>query len=967
MKKFFTRSMLLSGALFFASIGLGLAQTSISGKVTDADTGEELAGVNVVVQGTVTGTITDLSGSFSLSTSTTPPFNVVVSYVGYASQAIEITDTNVSGLAVSLSSSTIMGQEIVISASRVEESILESPVTIEKFDVLAIRETPSPSFYDAIANMKGVDLSSQSITHKTVNARGFSSNGNTRFVQLIDGIDNQAPGLNFAAGNIVGISDIDLESAELIPGAASALYGPNALNGILLMRSKSPFEYQGLSAMARYGFAKIDSKDIDGTEVEGSEPYSEFSFRYAKAFNNKFAFKVSASYINTQDFVGQDYRDQTDVERTTVEPGLASQNPFYDGVNVYGDVTVTTGIVADAAIAAGNAPNATPEAIATAGQLSALRSLIPDGAAGAFTAPGFTEVSYVDNTTESLKINGALHYRLNEKMEASASFNWGSGSTVYTANDRFVLDNFSIWNAKLELKGDNFFLRGYTTQEDSGDTYAAGTLASNINQGTYLVDYLGTFVGARTGLATNGNPQDIASAHAIAKAFADERQPQPGTQAFRDLQEQSRNNPIPAGSLFNDETNMYHVEGMYNFKNEISFADVIAGFNFRRYDLVSGGTLFAFEDPANQEEFSYNEVGAYAQLSKALAQDKLKLQGSVRYDKNENFASQFSPRVSAVISPVPDHNIRLSFQRGFRIPTAQDQFIDLNVVTRRLIGSNPILVDRYNFETNTVYTAPSLAAARAANDISLLEEVEFSEFKTEKISTFEIGYKGLIAEKLFFDAYYYHSSYQDFIAEILFSQAVDVTDFDATDGYNPAPGYGESHSIEQQQDIVANEVVGGRVQEYGFDVNADGNVTSHGWAAGLDYSLPRGFRLTSNVSWNKLIDQQDLIDQGFRSSYNTPEWRTNFTFSNREVINNLGFNITYRWQDAFFWEASFGKGVIPAFGTVDAQISYKVPSIKSIFKLGAQNILDEKYTTGFGNPTMGGLYYLSITFDEFMN
>lgn len=935
MKKLFTRTT-LSLIVSIALIGTGLAQTTISGSVKDADNDEELAGVNIVVQGTVTGTITDVSGNFSLNTATVPPFNLVISYVGYQSQEIEITDNSVSGLDLSLTSTSIMGQEIVISASRVEESILQSPVSIEKMDILAIRDTPSPSFYDAIANMKGVDLSAQSLTHKTVNARGFASNGNTRFVHLIDGVDNQAPGLNFSAGNIVGISDIDIESAELIPGAASALYGPNALNGILLMKSKSPFEYQGLSAMARGGVVKVDSKDInpatgDLIKVEDAELYKEFSLRYAKAFNNKFAFKVSGSYLNTQDFVAQDYRDQTDVER---DLGNRANNRVYNGVSIYGDPVLSVGFIADATI---NNPDTDP---ATVAQLQAVRSLIPDGAAGAFTPLGFSEVSFVDNETESFKLNTALHYRLTEKMELSGSFNWGNGSTVYTANDRFVLDNFSLWTAKLELRGDNFFVRSYRTQENSGDTFAANTLASLINQRTYFGNYLTSFIGARTGQAT-GLPLDITASHALAKQLADAAQVSPNDATFKDFSSELRDLPIAQGAKFQDETSMLHFEGMYNFKNQIDVVDLIAGANFRRYSLDSGGTLFALDN--NGDEVDYSEFGGYVQVGKALAQDKLRLQGSVRYDKNENFAGQFSPRISAVTTIANDHNIRLSFQRGFRIPTAQDQFIDLDVVTRRLVGSNPFLIDRYNFETNTVYTTQSVAAAQLSGNVSDLEAVVFDEFKTEKISTFEVGYKGLIAEKLFFDTYYYFSSYQDFIAEIDFTQTTGASD---------------------PQGIVDGNV---ETQRYGFDINADGNVTSHGWAAGLDYSLPRGFRLNSNISWNKLIDQDDLIRQGFRADYNTPEWRSNVSFSNREVINNIGFNITWRWQDAFFWQSSFGAGVIPSFGTLDAQVSYKVPNIKSILKLGAQNLLDKKYTTGFGNPTLGAMYSLSITFDEFLN
>ncbi len=150
------------------------------------------------------------------------------------------------------------------------------------------------------------------------------------------------------------------------------------------------------------------------------------------------------------------------------------------------------------------------------------------------------------------------------------------------------------------------------------------------------------------------------------------------------------------GAKFLDQTGLYHFEGMYNLSDQIDFAEVIVGANYRRYALVSEGTLFALQD--NGDEFNIDEWGAYVQVSKDLLDDKLDLTGSVRYDKNENFSGQFSPRLSAVFTPIENHNFRASFQRGFRIPTTQDQFIDLDVVTRRLVGSNPVLVDRYNFQ-----------------------------------------------------------------------------------------------------------------------------------------------------------------------------------------------------------------------------------------------------------------------------
>ena len=361
-----------------------------------------------------------------------------------------------------------------------------------------------------------------------------------------------------------------------------------------------------------------------------------------------------------------------------------------------------------------------------------------------------------------------MHYRLNDNLELLGQLNYGSGSTVYTANDRFVLDDFTIATAKLELKGSDFYVRAYTTRENSGDSYAANTLASLVNQQTYLAPYLQTFAGARLQGA------GIEASHAAARLAADAVQPQPGTPGFDDRADAIRALSIAdGGAKFLDKSNLVHVEGSWNLSDRIDWADIVVGANARTYNLNSEGTLFALDN--NGDEISFNEWGAYTQISKSFMDDNLKLQGSVRYDKNEFFEGQLSPRLSAVGTISGNHNIRGSFQRGFRIPTTQDQFIDLDVVTRRLIGSNDLLVDRYNFQTNQIYETNSVNAARAAGDPSLLvnETRVNQEFKTEKVNTFEVGYKGLFMDgRLLIDAYYYYSIYNDFIAEIDFTQAV---------------------------------------------------------------------------------------------------------------------------------------------------------------------------------------------------
>ncbi len=915
MKKVITLSVLSMIGLFpiFGNQSFGQT-TTISGKVYDSQTNDPLVGVNILVKGTVLGTISNASGSFNLNVSQAPPLTIQISIVGYVSQELEITDSQMEGLEIGMEEQTILGQEIVVSASRVEESILESPVSVERLDIRAIRESASPSFYDQIKTLKGIDVSTQSMTFTSINPRGFGANGNTRTVQLIDGIDNQAPGLNFPVGNIVGINDLDLESVEILPGAASALYGPNAIQGIILMNSKSPFDYQGLSVSTKVGLNHVDEEDDD------MSIYHDYALRYAKAFNNKFAFKITGSYLRANDWRGVDYRDQGDIVERSPENIDPNNRPSrtYDGVNVYGDPLLNVGIL---------------------GQGSAAAALLPTNASGNFTPTGYTESEFVDNTTESIKLGTALHYRINDQIEAFGQFNYGRGSTVYTANDRFVLDDFVIWTAKLELRGSNFFLRGYTTQENSGDTFAANTLASLINVQTTIPTYVGAFGAARLGGAS------VDAAHDAARIASDGLRAQNlANGRYQQLYDSLRTVPISrGGAKFLDRTDLFHYEGMYNFSNEIDFAEIIVGANYRKYALESEGTLFALQD--NGDEFDINEWGAYAQIIKRLLDERLDVTASIRYDKNEFFDGQFSPRISGVYSAGENrnHNIRGSFQRGFRIPTTQDQFIDLDVVTRRLVGSNRSLVDRFQFETNPVYLTSSVAVAQQSGNTSDLELVTFEDFETEKVNTFEVGYKGLIQNKLLIDAYYYFSTFKDFITEIDFTQAP---------------------SGSSQGDIVNGSVA---LQRYGFDVNYDGDVQSQGWALGAEYSLPKGYVVGGNIAYNELIDQEELLAQGLNTFFNTPEYRYNIKLSNRKVTDKLGFNLVYRWQDAFIWESSFGEGVVPAFGTVDAQISYKVPSIKSVIKLGGSNIFNERYTTSFGNPRIGGLYYISLTFDEFFN
>ncbi|MFM7852711.1 MAG: TonB-dependent receptor [Flammeovirgaceae bacterium] len=794
------------------------AQSTISGTVTDATTKETLAGVNIVVKGKVVGTITNVNGEYNLKVNQEPPFTLVFSFIGFRTQELEIKDANTSGLNVNLEEETLLGQEVVVSASRVEESILKSPVTIEKMDILSIRQSASPDYYDALANMKGVQASNGSLNFTAVNTRGFATIANTRFVQWVDGMDTQAPLFNFPTGSIMGVGELDAESIELIPGAASALYGPNAFNGIMIMKSKSPFDYQGLSAQVKGG--------IVSSNAGGSNPLAQYSIRYAHAFNNKFAFKVNASYMKTTDWLGNDYK----TERLNADSKIdLSGNTNFDGLNLYGDeVQITPGL-----------PNV-----------------------GTITRTGFKEEdllkAFGDNRDAiTMKFDGALHYRLTDKIEVLYNYRYGGGSSIYQGQEKYALRDFNQQFHKIEFKGDNFFVRAYQSATDAGKSYNLGALGVFANETyspsatkwvpEYVLAMQGYFVGQGV---PAGNP-------AAARAFADRDRPQPGTQAFNDLMNGVRNQffqKTPPGASFIDNSKLYHAEFNYKFFNQIKWAEIQVGGNWRQYNLFSNGTIFneAPDDGVNFKRIAINEFGVYTQVAKTFA-EKLKLTGSIRFDKNENFDGQLTPRIAAVYEISKESNIRASFQTGFRNPDTQAQFIYFPSSGGILLGGTKVNSERYGIMNGGAYTSASFNAFRATNGTldpatgailtgngALLQTANVAYVKPEQLQAIEVGYKGLIATKLLVDLNGYYTSYTNFIGQQLINS--------------------KSATIHQGRQVNAGAL-------WAPYTNLTQEVKSFGVGLGLSYSLPINFIVTGNWNWADFDAPGANTD--FLSNFNT--------------------------------------------------------------------------------------------------
>ncbi|MDH5366983.1 MAG: TonB-dependent receptor [Cyclobacteriaceae bacterium] len=986
--KTFTNTIITLTALLFLISTSAFTQstTTISGTVKDSKTSETLAGVNIIVKGKVIGTITDVDGNFNLTVKSPPPMTIQASFIGYSTAEFDITENITSGLDIVLEEVALLGQEVVISASRVEESILKSPVSIEKMGILAIQNTASDDYYKGMANLKGVDVNSSSINFQIVNARGFNSNGNTRFVQLTDGMDTQAPGLNFPIGNLNGPSILDVESMELIPGASSAIYGANAFNGILLVNSKTPFDYQGVSA-----YVKTGVNHVGANADREPAPMYEFALRYAKSFNNKFAVKANVSYMKAQDWHGTSDFDRN--ENLNPFPNESSiDNISADRLHYMGDeANLNMNILRFSKTSDKNGDGIiTPDEFGWDILATNPPGVFPSGNALAYAesgflpnhiiaAPSYKEEHIVDYDAENLKANLGLYYRLNDQMELSYYFNYGFGTSVYTGAQRYSLNDFSINQHRLQLRGDNFFVRAYTTREKSGDSYIAEFLTKRINDerfggdvANFLTEYPIHYLRSihDQGFSTTDDPSTVTlqnqlTAHQYAIGMMDTNYPLvAGSDEFEAIKKKVLTGVVPYGPKFNDASNMYHAEGQYNFKNQIDFMNLQMGASFRMFELRSNGTIF--DDLGG---VIVKEYGAYAQATKNVANDNLKLIASLRFDKNQNFAGQFSPKIAAVFTFLENHNLRASFQTGFRNPAMQAQHIDLDIISARLLGGLPKFYEKYQLTTNTYpvtevnkFTKQIFDTGTLPDDpanVALLTGKEFTNFNTvkpEHVKAMEIGYKSLISNKLMVDMSFYYNIYNDFMTQIQVRKASLLAD--------GTPNYASILRGSALTYISDGVYEGNTAQVY---TNIDRQVTAQGATIGLNYSLPKGYTIGGNYNWNVLNEEAELAAEGFVSEYNTPAHKYNITFGNRRLTKNLGFNIAYRWQDAFLWQSSFAQGMVDEFETLDVQVSYKLESLKSMLKLGGSNILGKTYNTSLGGPNIGTIYYVSVTFDQFMN
>lgn len=306
---------------FIATITISMVamaqDVTVSGVVTDGN-GNAIPGALVIEKGTTNAVKTKTDGSYSIIVPAKRiPASIMVRSVGSGS-----TETTVDGSETTMTYSPSIGSnskqlnEVVVSASKKSEKILNAPASVSVLSEARIQQNTALSVIDNVRKIAAVDAMPTGLVSNNVAVRGFNNifSGATLF--LVDNRIASVPSLRVNAFQLTPTSNTDIRSMELVRGPASALYGPFAANGVMAVYTKSPLDMEnrmevtlGLTSGVRAGdddnaaFGFKANNSLENLGILNPE------IRIAGKLSKTLGIKVSGNYMSATDFAFFDARE----------------------------------------------------------------------------------------------------------------------------------------------------------------------------------------------------------------------------------------------------------------------------------------------------------------------------------------------------------------------------------------------------------------------------------------------------------------------------------------------------------------------------------------------------------------------------------------------------------------------------------------------------------------------------------
>lgn len=281
--------------LFLTCLPQLLAQPGyMAGSITDAEEGTPLPGATVQLLRTgeksrPIGAVSRTDGSYEIKGIPPGVYSISFSYLGYATHqadSVRIESGRTTRYDAELVPESVVGDNVVVTASRKPEKATEAPASTTVIRAQEIGERTAISPTDYVRGVKGLDIVQSGLAQNTVVARGFNNAFSGTLTSLTDNRIAGIPSLRYNASYFIPLVNEDIEQIEVVRGPGSALYGPNASNGVLHMITRSPFSSEGTWL------------SVTG----GERDLFQGMFRHAGTIGDRLGYKISGQYMRGNDW-----------------------------------------------------------------------------------------------------------------------------------------------------------------------------------------------------------------------------------------------------------------------------------------------------------------------------------------------------------------------------------------------------------------------------------------------------------------------------------------------------------------------------------------------------------------------------------------------------------------------------------------------------------------------------------------
>lgn len=988
--------------------------------VTDKQTGNRLNSVSITVKpetGDADSGVTDANGTLAFADLEAGEYTVTASLQGYTDNVltnVSLNNDETKSITIALNSEVIELEKISVSASRRKEKVLEAPASVALVDDSQIQDRIAMSVTDHIKSVRAVDVVTSGIGTSYVVVRGFNNVFSGSLLSLVDNRIASVPSLRVNAYTLIPTISEDIEQIEVVSGPGAALYGPNSANGVMHILTRSPFNSQGTTL------------SIGG----GERGILLGSLRHAGVINDMIGYKLTANYTQGNDWAAGRLRDD-------IEPGFKEDLDYQIQEDDWQDGRLTADINEE------DPRNSLFDTALARGEFRVDYS--PDDNTSVILASGLTQASGLELTgigagrTKNWTYGYAQTRVIYKDLFFQAFVNRSdAGDTYVLRSQEDIVDNSNQYVSQLQHSigiGDiqrfTYGLDVLLTRPDTGGTI------NGVNEESDNIDEIGAYVQSETNILPqvkllaagradyHNHLSDIVLSPRVALAF------QPDDDHNIRLTYNRAFNTPGTSNLFLDILSTEDAYGLgANFQSTLGFSPNIdiraqgvpsdSGFTFRRNTdgrplfrspfspLISRETdeYIALDDPIFTNVMWGIGRGAVIKgfedgLKASITSETLPvIVGGMPPEEIVATIETLPPEIAAAVQQVIQPSDILGLSQEQLQQTILQLFATMPPTAIDLLTAT--LIQGQTAELAAVMPEQVLGLKNVIRsldpetgmflDVEDVKDVDV--LKPTITQTYEIGYKGILMNKLAFSVDVYHSQINNFIGPLFVETPnvfLDPVSIQATFGKQISEaladpnnaalnqsllqldsqengGNGNGTPIDELITTIASIPFGTVTPDQAADPNAVmltyrnyGDIQLNG----LDLNFTLFLSSNWSVGGNYSFVSKDLfqnIDGIGEIALNAPKnkFGANVQYFNTDL--GLGAGLRARFVEGFPVRSGVYVGDVESYYTIDLNAGYDIPlGPKPRFSVTVQNLLDRKHNQFVGTPDLGRLAIARLT------